>query len=86
MASVAEVAAAFAAANGLIEEAQQAIHNAIMLQQQAAQMAANVVQGAGYEAAHAGLAALTQAETHLNDALQSDQAAVEQFQAYVARM
>lgn len=86
MASVAEVSTAFAAANGTIEEAQQAIHNAIALQETAAALAAAVAEGSGYEAAHAGLAALTEAATHLRDALTADEHAREQFQAYVGRL
>lgn len=86
VASVAEVSAAFAAANGKIEEAQQAIHNAIHAQEEAAQLAAGAADGSGYEAVHVGLAALTDARVHLEDAIAADENAREQFQTYVARL
>jgi hypothetical protein len=86
MASVAEVSAAFAAANGKIEEAQQAIHGALVMQEEASQMAAAAADGSGFEAVHVALAALTDSAVHLQDALAANENAREQFQTYIGSL
>lgn len=82
MASIAEVQAAMAAANGLIEEAQQALHAAQEKAQAAAATANAVLEGSGHEAAHAGLAYLTDAEVKITETIQVYEAAKDQFGTY----
>lgn len=83
MASIAEVQAAMGAANGLIEEAQQALYAALEKAREAASMAAGVLEGSGHEAAHAGLAHLTDAEVKITEIIQVYEAAKGEFSTYV---
>jgi hypothetical protein len=81
--SISEVRAAMAAANALIEEAQQALYSAQQLAQDAANMANSVLEGSGHEAAHAGLAHLTDAEVKITETIQVYEAAKGEFGTYV---
>lgn len=81
--SIADVQAAMGAANGLIEEAQQALYAAKEKAEQAAQLAANVLEGSSHEAAHAGLAYLTDAEVKIMETIQVYEAAKNEFGTYV---
>jgi hypothetical protein len=81
--SIADVQAAMSAANGLIEEAQQALYAALEKAREAAGLAGSVLEGSGHEAARAGLARLTDAEAKITETIQVYEAAKGEFGTYV---
>lgn len=81
--SISEVQAAMAAANALIEEAQQMLYAVQELAENAAGMASSVLEGSGHEAAHAGLAHLTDGAVKVTETIQVYEAAKAEFGTYV---
>jgi hypothetical protein len=81
-ASIAGIRAAMANVNGQIEEAQGVLHDASERLKTAAQMAGSVIEGSDHQAAHAGLAHLTEVVARCSEAIQTLEAAKEEFGTY----